>query len=63
MIQVECHRCKALITQVAPVVVGCLCDPDAPTWVHITPDGRVIGLSHAKYTTRNIDENTTMDMS
>lgn len=62
MIRVECHKCKALITQVEPVVVSCLCDPDAPTWVYITPDGQVRGLSHSKYTIKDTHENTTMEM-
>ena len=32
-------------------VTGCLCDPDAPTWIAITPEGRMMAGSHSEYRT------------
>ena len=32
------------------ILQGCLCDPDAPTWIAIQADGRMLKMSHADYT-------------
>ena len=38
---VKCKKCDTLIVHDKRNIVGCGCDPDAPTWVYIEPDGRV----------------------
>ena len=30
--------------------MGCLCDPDAPTWIALDVTGRMLKMSHADYT-------------
>lgn len=45
-----CHKCDTEVKQDRVYVSGCQCDPDAPTWCAITPDGRLMAMSHAKYT-------------
>jgi len=50
MIQLLCHKCNALVSRDKIYVSGCGCDPDAPTWCAIQPDGKLITMSHAEYT-------------
>jgi hypothetical protein len=50
MIELHCHKCDAIVTRDRVYVSGCLCDPDAPTWIAIQPDGKLITMSHADYT-------------
>jgi hypothetical protein len=44
-----CLRCNFLVTHDPKKLSGCTCDPDAPTWVAIEPDGRVLKMSGAEY--------------
>lgn len=44
-----CQHCDAIIEHDETKVVSCLCDPDAPTWVAITREGRIMSMSHASY--------------
>ena len=30
-------------------IAGCRCDPDAPSWIGIEPNGRVLAFSQSKY--------------
>ena len=30
-------------------IAGCLWDPDAPSWIGIEPNGRVLAFSQSKY--------------
>jgi hypothetical protein len=39
-----------MVTRNNLILVGCLCDPDSPTWIAIQPDGRMLKMSHADYT-------------
>ena len=50
MIELLCHKCNVLVSRDRIYVNGCGCDPDAPTWVAIQPDGKLITMSHAEYT-------------
>lgn len=44
-----CLKCQHMVTHNPKRLEGCLCDPDAPTWIAITTDGRLLTMSHAKY--------------
>ena len=44
-----CQHCDAIIEHDETKVASCLCDPDAPTWVAISRDGRIMSMSHASY--------------
>lgn len=48
-IKVTCAKCNGVVEHNPRRIVGCLCDPDAPTWVYIEPDGTVRGFSQAKW--------------
>jgi len=48
--RLQCNKCGEMVTRNDLLLVGCLCDPDAPTWVAIQPDGRLIKMSHANIT-------------
>lgn len=47
----KCLKCMSYVKHDIQRVTGCLCDPDAPTWIAITNDGRMMAGSHAKYQT------------
>ena len=47
--KVRCNKCQRLILRDEQLIHGCGCDPDAPTWIAIRPDGRLIAMSHANY--------------
>jgi len=46
---VKCKKCDAIVVHDKRNVAGCNCDPDAPTWVYIQPDGRVRGFSQSEW--------------
>jgi hypothetical protein len=48
--RVQCNKCGAMVNLDTKALEGCLCDPDAPTWIAIQPDGRMLKMSHADYT-------------
>ncbi len=48
---VQCQKCSFLIKSDGLTLVGCLCDPDSPTWLAIKPDGRLMAGSHAEWIT------------
>lgn len=51
MTKVRCKKCDTIIVHDKRNVSGCGCDPDAPTWVYIQPDGRVRGFSQSEWET------------
>lgn len=50
MTVITCHTCGLTVKQEERRIVGCGCDPDAPTWCWIDPNGEPHGLSAARYT-------------
>lgn len=56
MIELECRKCGATVKQDPKRIIGCLCDPDAPTWIAIQPDGRLITMSHADYARKDTND-------
>lgn len=48
--KILCNHCKETLEHDLDLVVGCLCDSDAPTWVCIMQSKKVVALSHADYT-------------
>lgn len=56
MSKVRCKKCDTTIVHDSRNVVGCGCDPDAPTWVYIQPDGRVRGFSQSEWETLNEEQ-------
>jgi len=49
--KLRCGHCHAVVRRDEKRIIGCQCDPDAPTWVAITPEGRVISGSYGSYET------------
>lgn len=48
MKRIRCAACRHVVEQ-AERMASCVCDPDAPTWVAIQADGRIMSFSHGKY--------------
>jgi hypothetical protein len=46
---IVCQLCEGRVRLDRRRIVGCLCDPDAPTWIGIEPNGRVLAFSQSKY--------------
>jgi hypothetical protein len=40
---VRCMTCKAVVVGKPGAIVGCLCDPDAPTWLAIENENQLLG--------------------
>lgn len=49
--KLKCEHCLAVVSPDEKRIIGCQCDPDAPTWIAITSDGRVISGSYGSYET------------
>jgi hypothetical protein len=47
--KLRCLNCDTVVEHCETKLVGCNCDPDSPTWIAITEDGRVLTLSLARY--------------
>jgi len=45
-----CEWCKQIVRHEPRRITGCNCDPDAPQWCYINPEGKPQGLSAARYT-------------
>lgn len=45
----RCNKCEAIVIRLPDRTAGCKCDPDAPTWVAIQTNGRLITMSQADY--------------
>jgi len=48
---IKCLRCEYTLTHNPKHLVGCGCDPDAPSWIAIQSDGRLLKMSDAKFET------------
>jgi hypothetical protein len=46
---IVCQLCDGEVRLDPQRITGCLCDPDAPTWVGIEPNGRLLAFSQSKY--------------
>lgn len=48
---IVCHKCRVTVRRDPDgrTTVGCGCDPDAPTWVAIMGNGRVLKMSHGSF--------------
>ena len=49
MTSIECLTCGEQLEHVPRRIIGCGCDPDAPTWCYIDVDGKPRGLSSARW--------------
>lgn len=47
--EICCQKCDGIIKHNPDQLAGCLCDPDAPSWVGWARDGQVIATSHASW--------------
>ena len=47
--KVKCLNCQHSFSADPKRTVGCLCDSDAPTWLGLTPDNKLMEMSYAKY--------------
>jgi hypothetical protein len=54
---IVCQVCDGEIKLDTDRIAGCRCDPDAPTWIGIEPNGRVLAFSQAKYEIVTNNEN------
>jgi len=48
-LKIRCLTCNTIVVHDKRNVAGCNCDPDAPTWVYIQPDGRPRALGQGKW--------------
>lgn len=54
--KVKCNKCNTTVVHDKRNVAGCNCDPDAPTWVYIQPDGTPRGFSQSDWTVVNEEQ-------
>ena len=54
--KVKCNKCNTTVVHNKRGVAGCNCDPDAPTWVYIQPDGTPRGFSQSDWTVVNEEQ-------
>jgi uncharacterized OB-fold protein len=47
--KIRCVHCGHQFERNPKRTVGCLCDSDAPTWVGVASDGKLITMSYADY--------------
>lgn len=47
--RVRCLKCDHVVIHDPRRIIGCVCDPDAPTWVYIELDGTIRGFSQASW--------------
>lgn len=46
---VRCMTCKHVVIGQPQATVGCVCDPDASTWLAVVDDHNVIGGTYRYY--------------
>ena len=46
---IMCNKCSFVVTIPKTGVAGCGCDPDAPSWLGLMTDGRLLKMSCADY--------------
>ena len=56
---VRCMTCQHLVVGAKDATVGCVCDPDAPTWLAIVNDERIIGGTYRYYIPMNESSSDT----
>ena len=49
MLAVRCRKCGVVVRHDEKHLNGCGCDPDAPSWIAIGKDGRMVKMSDANY--------------
>ena len=47
--RVQCLKCRAIVEHDPRRIRGCVCDPDAPTWVYVDVNGEAKGFSQAMF--------------
>jgi hypothetical protein len=47
--QIKCLNCNHIFESNPKRTVGCLCDSDAPTWIGVASDDKLITMSYAQY--------------
>ena len=57
--RVRCLNCDHAFQSDPKRTTGCLCDSDAPTWLGVTSEGRLITLSLTKYEIEKDSDGTT----
>ncbi len=50
IIQVRCNACKGVVKLDDQRLTGCLCDSDSPTWIGLSPAGKLIHYSQVDLT-------------
>jgi uncharacterized OB-fold protein len=48
-VTVRCNNCKHVFQNDEKRTIGCYCDSDAPTWIAVAPNGRVLSMSYSNY--------------
>jgi uncharacterized OB-fold protein len=48
--KIKCNHCGTVVVHDRRNNAGCNCDPDAPQWCYIQPDGKIQGFSQASWT-------------
>ena len=46
---IVCNKCGCTVNAPSTGVAGCGCDPDAPSWLGLMSDGRLLKMSSADY--------------
>ena len=59
--KIYCKNCKHSFERNANRIVGCLCDSDAPTWIGVTSEGKMITMSYADYEIEKDRDGTTQN--
>jgi len=47
--KIQCRKCEGILIHDPRRLIGCLCDPDSPTWCWIEPSGEAKGLGQAEW--------------
>jgi len=47
--KIECLTCNYEFEPDPKRTIGCLCDSDAPTWVGVASDGKIIKMSYSVF--------------
>ena len=57
--KIKCNHCGTIVVHDRRNNAGCNCDPDAPQWCYIQPDGKIQGFSQADWDVIATDASTT----
>lgn len=50
---IHCLTCDQIVRHDERRLQGCYCDPDAPSWVAIDKDGRVVASASSRWERRD----------